>query len=216
MTCFSDTLWFSVSESQTTTILLNTTTFWSEQTFGTCGLMSQTAEVCGIDRCTPLTGSNPEKLTLAVSVLSVTMYMKLRLTRSGPLQMQMMRPSRSASLFPAASRDARIFGSFGNTNALVPVQFMLKHWMTYNNLRTRSARDRRDRIYMETPFVCLRHHRVKSTESQRDAAFPDSHACVRFMYRDSSLKNEWILSSSCYKPTQVSFFCRRTFIMKRR
>lgn len=55
-------------------------------------------------------------LTLAVSVLSVTMYMKLRLTRSGPLQTQMMRPSRSASLFPAASRDARIFGSFRNKN----------------------------------------------------------------------------------------------------
>ncbi len=57
-------------------------------------------------------------LTLVVSVLSVTMYMQLRLTRSVPLHTQMMRPSRSASLFPAASRDARIFGSLGTKHAM--------------------------------------------------------------------------------------------------
>lgn len=65
--------------------------------------------VCCIDQVTRVAVVT---VTLAVSVLSVTMYMKLRLTRSGPLHTQMMRPSRSASLFPAASRHARIFESF--------------------------------------------------------------------------------------------------------
>lgn len=50
-------------------------------------------------------------LTLAVSGFSATMNMKLRLTRSVPLQMQMMQPSRSASVFPMASKDDKILGS---------------------------------------------------------------------------------------------------------
>lgn len=49
--------------------------------------------------------------TLAVSGFSATMNMKLRLTRSVPLQMQMMQPSKSVSVFPVASNDDRILGS---------------------------------------------------------------------------------------------------------
>lgn len=51
--------------------------------------------------------------TLAVSGFSATMNMKLRLTRSVPLQMQMMQPSKSASVFPMASNDDKILGSWG-------------------------------------------------------------------------------------------------------
>lgn len=52
------------------------------------------------------------KLTLAVSGFSATMNMKLRLTKSAPLQMQMMQPSKSDSVLPVASNDDRIFGSW--------------------------------------------------------------------------------------------------------
>lgn len=55
--------------------------------------------------------SRENALTLAVSGFSATMNMKLRLTRSVPLQMQMMQPSRSASVFPMASNEDRILGS---------------------------------------------------------------------------------------------------------
>lgn len=56
-------------------------------------------------------GPNPAVFTLAVSGFSATMNMKLMLTRSVPLQMQMMQPSRSASVFPMASKEDRILGS---------------------------------------------------------------------------------------------------------
>ena len=39
--------------------------------------------------------------------------MKLRLTRSVPLQMQITQPSRSGSVFPTASNADRILGSWG-------------------------------------------------------------------------------------------------------
>lgn len=55
--------------------------------------------------------------TLAVSGVSATMNMKLRLTRSVPLQMQMMQPSKSASVFPMASNDDRILGSWEKEKA---------------------------------------------------------------------------------------------------
>lgn len=51
--------------------------------------------------------------TLAVSGFSATMNMKLMLTRSVPLQMQMMQPSKSASVFPMASNEDKILGSCG-------------------------------------------------------------------------------------------------------
>lgn len=55
--------------------------------------------------------------TLAVSGFSATMNMKLRLTRSVPLQMQMMQPSKSASVFPMASNDDKILGSWERQEA---------------------------------------------------------------------------------------------------
>lgn len=61
--------------------------------------------------------SGENALTLAVSGFSATMYMKLRLTRSVPLQMQMMQPSRSASVFPVASNEDRILGSWEKTGS---------------------------------------------------------------------------------------------------
>lgn len=51
--------------------------------------------------------------TLAVSGFSATMNMKLMLTRSVPLQMQMMQPSKSASVFPMVSNEDKILGSWG-------------------------------------------------------------------------------------------------------
>lgn len=55
--------------------------------------------------------------TLAVSGFSATMNMKLRLTRSVPLQMQMMQPSKSASVLPMASNDDKILGSLEEEKA---------------------------------------------------------------------------------------------------
>lgn len=55
--------------------------------------------------------------TLAVSGFSATMNMKLRLTRSVPLHMQMMQPSKSASVLPMASNDDKILGSLEEEEA---------------------------------------------------------------------------------------------------
>lgn len=55
-------------------------------------------------------GCRPEA-TLVTSRFSATMYVKLMFTRSVPLQTQTIRPSRSLSDFPTASRAARILGS---------------------------------------------------------------------------------------------------------
>lgn len=55
----------------------------------------------------------PSVFTLAVSGFSATMNMKLMLTRSVPLQMQMIQPSKSASVFPMASNEDKILGSWG-------------------------------------------------------------------------------------------------------
>ncbi|TNN71484.1 hypothetical protein EYF80_018318 [Liparis tanakae] len=52
-----------------------------------------------------------DAFTRAVSGFSATMKTKLRLTRSVPLQMQMMQPSKSASVFPRDSNDDKILGS---------------------------------------------------------------------------------------------------------
>lgn len=49
--------------------------------------------------------------TFVTSGFSATMYVKLMFTRSVPLQTQTIRPSRSFSDFPTASRAARILGS---------------------------------------------------------------------------------------------------------
>lgn len=40
------------------------------------------------------------------------MNVKVRLTRSGPLQMQIVRPSKSFSLFPIVSNNDNILGSY--------------------------------------------------------------------------------------------------------
>lgn len=53
-----------------------------------------------------------DSFTLAVSGFSATINMKFKLTRSVPLQMQMTQPSKSASVFPTASNDDKIFGSW--------------------------------------------------------------------------------------------------------
>lgn len=50
--------------------------------------------------------------TLVTSGFSATMYVKLMFTRSVPLQTQTIRPSRSFSDFPTASRAAKILGSY--------------------------------------------------------------------------------------------------------
>ena len=50
--------------------------------------------------------------TLVISGFSATMYVKLMFTRSAPLQTQTIRPSRSFSDLPRASRAAKILGSY--------------------------------------------------------------------------------------------------------
>lgn len=108
--------------------------------------------------------------TLAVSGFSATMNMKLMLTRSVPLQMQMMQPSKSASVFPMASNEDKILGSCGK-------QFHGYHFGTTNGQRIVSISDG-SKLNRNTEFILHEWNMMQSTILDLDVIYSSQCKCL--------------------------------------
>lgn len=118
--------------------------------------------------------------TLAVSGFSATMNMKLMLTRSVPLQMQMMQPSKSASVFPMASNEDKILGSCGK-------QFRRCHFGTTNG-RIIVSIITDSKLNRKTEFIHHEWNIMQSTILDLDVNYSSQCKCLVWTLLKSNLK----------------------------